>query len=53
MGKSFMDMANVVENSLDDAPPRKKGKEDTAEPKADKRSAWAVLFVMPMVCVDI
>ena len=52
MGTSFMDMANLVENSLDDAPARKK-KDDPAEPREDKRSAWAVLFVMPMVCVDI
>ena len=46
-------MANLVENSLDEAPARKKAKDEPTEPRADKRSAWAVLFVMPMVCVDI
>ena len=44
MGKAFMDMANLVENSLDGAPVAKKPKPDPTEPKEDKRSARAAFF---------
>ena len=44
MGKAFMDMANLVENSLDTASAAKKAKNDPAEPRTDKRSVRAGVF---------
>ena len=50
MGKAFMDMANLVENSLDTASAAKKAKPDPVA-KEDKRSVRAGVFCKSNLCV--